>query len=344
MTAHPFHYRLLFSLYLIYALSVCISFHSLVHHLDKVLYLRSRNHQPPFYTTPTATMAALLDRFLDFYDRFPESFDRFLGISKATFFDSHVVPANLNDAYCGNKCPFCWDKYGDTHEAVRVLSCNHVFGRDCLHDMLNYPNGHICPICRCNWNRPLWWSMMSNLLSYCRNRIINGYYHSLPPYVRTLAHLTRKLLLFAVECRNPYYWAQMIVSQWTNLNARNPELNNDLLCLRFAMQGVFVVKLCWFAYAYANSPFEAIWCAEISSNMTVLAVLFFTVLAVLFFYLLEPSVGCNSIQDARIITLILLVSSVIALLRQFLILLYISNVVLGLDGVLHPFLIGTLVL
>ncbi|CAA9966943.1 Ubiquitin-protein ligase/ zinc ion binding protein [Pyrenophora teres f. maculata] len=71
-----------------------------------------------------------------------------LAISKEAFLNQHVVPATPHDKFNDNKCSFCWDKYNDgNHPAVRVLPCNHVFGRPCLLHMIEGANGHRCPIC-----------------------------------------------------------------------------------------------------------------------------------------------------------------------------------------------------
>jgi hypothetical protein len=74
--------------------------------------------------------------------------------TKAIFLAQNVVPANDNDAFNDNKCTFCWGPYDDAHPGVRILPCNHVFGRDCLPEIINAPKGDHCPICRTALFRP----------------------------------------------------------------------------------------------------------------------------------------------------------------------------------------------
>ena len=276
-------------------------------------------------------MAALLDRFWGL-------FDRFLGVSKTTFFATRVVPANPNDAYYGNRCSFCWGEYDDTHEGVRVLPCNHVFGRDCLQDLINSPNGHVCPICRCTWYRIPWtwtdlrrWIVMQH---FHLTQQLHGYYDSLPPYIKAPLSLAGKLTEFMFNSDDPYYWADMIVSRWTNLYARNPDLNVWLP--QKSMDKFYMLKAIILPFVYASRLLEA--------ESIVYVCTACSVLSGFARYLLNPSGGCNNTKDACALALILLVSSVIAHLTEFWTLLYISNYVLDLNGGLRRFLVGALVL
>ena len=269
-------------------------------------------------------MAALLDRFWGL-------FDSFLGVSKTTFVATRVVPANPNDAYYGNRCSFCWGEYDDTHEGVRVLLCNHVFGRDCLQDMINSPNGHICPICRCIWYGLPWtltdlrhWIVLQ--LFRLRQQLY-GYYNSLPPYIKTPLSLAVKLFKFMLSTDNPYYWADMIVSQWTYLYARNPNL--DLRKPRMLMDVHFMTKGVFLPLQYARRLSEA---GNIAYTLTATSVPFTC------FLLFKTSGSCNNIKDACILTLVILVSSVVAHLIQYWRLLYLSNSVLALHEILRSIL------
>jgi hypothetical protein len=283
-------------------------------------------------------MVALLDRFWGL-------FDRFLGVSKATFFGTQVVPANPNDAYYNNRCSFCWGKYDDTHEAVRVLPCNHVFGRDCLQDIINSPTGHVCPICRCPWYRPPWtWTMVTNLLLDSLDWIVEqplnlvqqlyGYYDSLPPYVKTPVELVFKLAKFVFDSDNPYYWADMIVSRWTNMYARNPDLDlqatEDLMRLSLLIQERLGVLPFAYAIKLRRAEVIAFVCTAYSVGFG------------FYLYLRNPigSLGCNNTKDACILALILLVSTVIAHYRHYWLLLYSAKFVLGLNGCLRRCLMG----
>lgn len=54
-------------------------------------------------------------------------------ISKSSFLEKRVIPANDNDAFNNGKCAYCWGPYdSEEHPPVRILPCNHVFGKDCL--------------------------------------------------------------------------------------------------------------------------------------------------------------------------------------------------------------------
>jgi hypothetical protein len=47
-----------------------------------------------------------------------------------------------------NKCAHCWGEYTEEHPGVRILPCGHIFGRDCLCEMMKGPMGDLCPLCR----------------------------------------------------------------------------------------------------------------------------------------------------------------------------------------------------
>ncbi|KAH6852831.1 hypothetical protein BKA58DRAFT_60314 [Alternaria rosae] len=81
-------------------------------------------------------------------------FDKLFGVTKKTFLEKIVVRASDHDKFNDNKCMFCWGSYDEDHRAVRVQPCNHVFGRDCLEEMINAQNGDQCPICRTVWFQP----------------------------------------------------------------------------------------------------------------------------------------------------------------------------------------------
>jgi hypothetical protein len=74
---------------------------------------------------------------------------QFTGLpSKNTFLKEHTVPAKDDDKFNNNKCVQCWNEYTDEHPGVKILPCGHVFGRDCLKDIINSPAGDLCPYCR----------------------------------------------------------------------------------------------------------------------------------------------------------------------------------------------------
>ena len=207
-----------------------------------------------------------------------------------------------------------------------------MFSVDCLQDIINSPNGHICPICRCIWYGLSWtltdlrhWIVLQLFLL---RQQLYGYYDSLPPYIKTPFSLAVKLFKFVLSTDNPYYWADMIVSQWTNLYAHNPNL--DLLKPRMLMDVHFLTKGAFLPLVYGRRLSED---EDIAYTFTASSVPF-----TWFLYLFKPSGGCNNIKDACILALVLLVSSVIAHLIQYWRLLYLSNLVLALHEGLCPFL------
>jgi hypothetical protein len=277
-------------------------------------------------------MIALLDRFWSLCDRF-------LGVSKATFFETQVVPANPNDAYYDNRCTFCWDQYDDTHEGVRVLPCNHVFGRDCLQEMSNSPNGHVCPICRCSWYRPPWtWTTVATLLLDVEQPevLVLQLYDSLPPYAKTAVKLVSKLAKFVSDSDNPYYWANVIVSRCTNMYARNPGLHLQATEDHMRLSSLIQYRRGVLLYAYAIGLRRA--------EVVAFVYTAYSVSFGLYLYLRNPIGGlrCNNTKDACVLALILLVSTVIAHCRFYWPLLFSARYLLGLDGGLHRPLWGTL--
>ncbi|KAF1923705.1 uncharacterized protein M421DRAFT_9492 [Didymella exigua CBS 183.55] len=75
--------------------------------------------------------------------------ERYTGLpSKSTFLREHVVPAKDDDKFNNNKCVQCWDEYTDEHPGVKISPCGHIFGRDCLYEIVNGPTGDLCPYCR----------------------------------------------------------------------------------------------------------------------------------------------------------------------------------------------------
>jgi hypothetical protein len=65
--------------------------------------------------------------------------DRWLGNSFRSFLKT-LRQANPNDDYYDDLCVFCWGYYEDDHRSVR-LACNHIFGFDCLCEIVKQPNG-----------------------------------------------------------------------------------------------------------------------------------------------------------------------------------------------------------
>ncbi|KAL5455272.1 hypothetical protein PMIN07_007180, partial [Paraphaeosphaeria minitans] len=66
--------------------------------------------------------------------------------SKADFLRHSVVPAKKDDRFNDNKCAFCWGAYDETHPAVKIRPCNHVYGRACVEQFVEQE--HRCPKCK----------------------------------------------------------------------------------------------------------------------------------------------------------------------------------------------------
>jgi hypothetical protein len=77
------------------------------------------------------------------------------------FLTENVLPASKEDKFYDPKCPICWDTYDTEHPAVRILPCNHIFGRECLVDYINNgASGHCCMMCQTLLFRPALWTMV----------------------------------------------------------------------------------------------------------------------------------------------------------------------------------------
>lgn len=86
-------------------------------------------------------------------------------VTKADFIKDGIMPANDDDKFNDNRCAYCWGSYDADHPAVRVLPCNHVFGKDCLLEVIETSKtGDLCMVCRQPlFRRPLW-RLISDLL------------------------------------------------------------------------------------------------------------------------------------------------------------------------------------
>lgn len=69
--------------------------------------------------------------------------------TKNEFLKTRVIPTTSADPYFEDKCPCCWDTYHEMHRAVRILPCNHTFGKQCLEEVVDQMDtGDICQICK----------------------------------------------------------------------------------------------------------------------------------------------------------------------------------------------------
>jgi hypothetical protein len=176
--------------------------------------------------------------------------EKHLSISK-----EKVVPANDNDVFNANICSFCWGPYDEDHPGARLLKCNHVFGRDCLTQMIDAPNGNHCPVCRTSLFRP-------DLHVAVGRWLTDSLFHMLLCLVMAIHKLVAKIdKLFddkpgpppsQAEAADPLPWfikdtwllyllsnntfncAKLVSENFTNLRDRNPALSR-----------AFVVLLTW---------------------------------------------------------------------------------------------------
>jgi hypothetical protein len=96
------------------------------------LFVQASQKAPGMYSAPQPEGLA---NFSSRYNRDESHImlrERVIGISLKTFLAERVQPGNPNDPFYNNSCPFCWDEYHGKHRAIRILPCNHVFGRECL--------------------------------------------------------------------------------------------------------------------------------------------------------------------------------------------------------------------
>jgi hypothetical protein len=158
--------------------------------------------------------------------------------SKQSFIKHNIVPANDNDAFNDNKCSFCWDSYHNDHPGVRVLPCNHVFGRDCVMQMINTPNGDKCPLCRTLWFRPSPLGDIGHWMDAANFHYLNIVHHVLVciilavdewldalPY--ELGLWFRALWRCLVFLDNLIWYFELLAIQFTDIYARNPQLEQE---------------------------------------------------------------------------------------------------------------------
>ncbi|KAF2128067.1 hypothetical protein P153DRAFT_358202 [Dothidotthia symphoricarpi CBS 119687] len=159
--------------------------------------------------------------------------DNILGVSKQSFLQNRVVPVKSGDKFNNDKCLICWDSYHGHHLGVRILPCNHVFGRDCLQKMVERPYGYECPLCHVALFRP---PMQIAVGQFSRKlyersavRLLlfqHWLWHMMPDWLGTDMGLLFKL-------NNPFFWATKAASTFVNFWDRCPhlDLENDTALL-----------------------------------------------------------------------------------------------------------------
>jgi hypothetical protein len=157
--------------------------------------------------------------------------DRWLGNCFRSFLKT-LRPANPNDDYYGDRCAFCWDYYHDDHCGMR-LPCAHIFGFDCLCEIVKQANGQTCPICRAVWfrNPSLMVEARRCVLTFC-----TWLFYFVLPMVMKLhtswlwlqSHSPRTqsaLFIVYILCNGNFHTlAQYLIDKNTSLRDRNPDL------------------------------------------------------------------------------------------------------------------------
>jgi hypothetical protein len=171
--------------------------------------------------------------------------------TKKAFLSRNVIPVNDNDAFNDNKCTFCWGPYDDEHPGVRILPCNHIFGRDCLPQIINAPNGDHCPICRTPLFRAPHKVAIARAVLSALHRlalhivvvlkvvlVINdkvsqmvkalrdfadALSNALPKWLRPWAEYLYHMANAWANANNIYWHADLLITHCTNIRARNPD-------------------------------------------------------------------------------------------------------------------------
>lgn len=150
--------------------------------------------------------------------------------SKSAFLEKHVIPVKDGDKYNNDKCACCWDGYTEEHPSVKILPCGHVFGRDCVRDMIEGPTGDLCALCKVKIFRrdltigavvlTLLSILGQAILTYCDSVKLSDAYirkkiDAQPPWLKLPLHF----ILLA-----PQYFANGFARRCTYVCHRNPRL------------------------------------------------------------------------------------------------------------------------
>ena len=165
--------------------------------------------------------------------------EHFTGLpSNERFLKERVVPAKEDDKFNNNKCVQCWDEYTEDHPGVKISPCGHVFGRDCLKDIVNGPTGDLCPYCRIKLFRrmPTTLDILGYMLEPVALAVVRGFI----AYYSTVGRLERTVHAFVSDESNGYsilrlkvflvfegltLQAKAFVRNHTGVCAHNPTLN-----------------------------------------------------------------------------------------------------------------------
>lgn len=162
-------------------------------------------------------------------------FEHFTGLpTKEYFLKKRVVPAKDDDKYNNNRCVQCWDEYREDHPGVKISPCGHVFGRDCLKDIVNGPTGDLCPYCRVKLFKsmpttgdilkPIGLALMHGLFAYYD--MLVGVKMQIDDFVSIHTNeypILHPMVALASGGLAPV--AELFVRNYTGVCARNPTLN-----------------------------------------------------------------------------------------------------------------------
>lgn len=141
------------------------------------------------------------------------------------------MPLEPDDKFKSSRCIQCWDEYTEDHAGVKISSCGHIFGRDCLEDIVNGPTGDLCPYCRLKLFQPI------PAMQDTRGVLLLT---TLSAYCDTVSRLKTKTKDFvsimsaghpAVGSAVSFAFdgvavpAEQFVRDYTSIHARNPKLN-----------------------------------------------------------------------------------------------------------------------
>jgi hypothetical protein len=172
-------------------------------------------------------------------------------VSKRTFIDKHIVPANENDRFMDSKYSFCWNTYDDeAHPPVRVLPCNHIFGKACIRELIDKSaSGDRCPICRTPWFRPTGRKLAEICYEYCAEGIMSavvfpglcGFSFGMwlwelfgrstsraVGFVRDLCFYLMLLCMHLLDGRIGIPVAKLLIAVFTELHTETPDLEWNL--------------------------------------------------------------------------------------------------------------------
>ncbi|KAF9691955.1 hypothetical protein EKO04_009858 [Ascochyta lentis] len=157
--------------------------------------------------------------------------DKFTGLpSKNTFLEEHVLPAKKDDKFNSNKCVQCWGEYTDEHPGVKVQPCGHVFGRDCLREMIKGPTGDLCPFCRVKlFRRDI---TIAHIVRTVLTAFINLFIAYMFTVIRPMKAMRKRVQsqtlipkpLLQLILEGPRTLAKVFVLQCTDIRSRNPRL------------------------------------------------------------------------------------------------------------------------